>query len=308
MARACAIASAVEKAWHRVGALDAPTPAGGLAHSQWLGYDERLGCRSSLKRIDMRKLFPEGAVLVFGGSGGIGQHVAIEFARAGANVAIGYRSKADVAERIAGQIRDEGLKATTHQLDVTDPDKIRGALEEAVATHGRVHTVVWAAGPLVNQLHIAEMTHEDWRQAIEVEVMGFFNAVKAALPHFRQAGGGSFVTLGSAGQMRWPDKDGLSVAPKAANESLVKGIAREEGRHNIRANSVLVGVIEAGMFPILMEQGQFDQKWINETLNMLAIKRWGKPEEIGRTAVFLASNDAAYITGQQINVSGGFGI
>lgn len=100
----------------------------------------------------------------------------------------------------------------------------------------------------------------------------------------------------------------MSVAPKATNESLVKGLAREEGRHNIRANSILVGVIEAGMFPQLLEQGQFNQKWIDETMKMLALKRWGKPEEIGRAAVFLASDNAGYITGQQLNVSGGYGI
>ncbi|MNT38521.1 putative short-chain type dehydrogenase/reductase [compost metagenome] len=171
-----------------------------------------------------------------------------------------------------------------------------------------MHTVVWAAGPFVNQRHISEMSRDDWQRAIDVEVMGFFNAAKAALPHLRASGGGSFVTLGSAGHLRWPDRDGLSVAPKAANESLIKGLAREEGRHNIRANSILVGVIEAGMFPQLLEQGQFDQKWIDETMQMLALKRWGKAEEIGRAAVFLASDNAAYITGQQLNVSGGYGI
>ncbi|WP_176594204.1 SDR family NAD(P)-dependent oxidoreductase [Sphingobium sp. EM0848] len=256
----------------------------------------------------MNDLFPAGATLVFGGSGGIGQGVALEFARAGSDVAIGYRSKAEVADHVAGAIREKGVQASTHQLDVTDPAQVEAAVAAAVAAHGRVHTLVWAAGPFVNQLHIAEMSSDDWRCAIEVEVIGFFNAVKAALPHFRAAGGGSFVTLGSAGHLRWPDRDGLSVAPKATNESLVRGIAREEGRHHIRANSILVGVIEAGMFPQLLEQGQFDQKWIDETMKMLAIKRWGKPREIGRAAVFLASNDAAYITGQQINVSGGFGI
>ncbi|WP_152224332.1 SDR family NAD(P)-dependent oxidoreductase [Pseudomonas sp. SCB32] len=257
----------------------------------------------------MRKSgFPEGATLIFGGSGGIGQGVALEFARAGVPVAVGYRSKAEVAERVAGQIREEGVNASTHPVDVTDPAQIKATLDAAIAAHGRVHTIVWAAGPFVNQLHISEMGPDDWKRAIDVEVMGFFNAAKAALPHLRAAGGGSFVTLGSAGHLRWPDRDGLSVAPKAANESLIKGLAREEGRYNIRANSVLVGVIEAGMFPQLLEQGQFDQKWIDETLQMLALKRWGKPEEIGRAAVFLASDNAAYITGQQLNVSGGYGI
>ena len=103
-----------------------------------------------------------------------------------------------------------------------------------------------------------------------------------------------------------PMKDGLSVVPKAANEALVKGIAKEEGRHNIRANSLLVGVIEAGMFLELLKRGVFDQKWIDETQKLLALKRWGKPEEVGHAAVFLATNQ--YVTGQQINVSGGFGI
>lgn len=253
-------------------------------------------------------LFPAGAALVFGGSGGIGQGVALEFARAGTSVAVAYRSKADVAERVAGEIRAEGVNASTHHVDVTDPAQVQAALDAAIAAHGRVHTVVWAAGPLVNQLHISEMSHEDWRRAIEVEVIGFFNAVQASLPHFRSAGGGSYVTLGSAGHLRWPDRDGLSVAPKATNESLVKGIAREEGRYHIRANSVLVGVIEAGMFLELMEQGQFDQKWVDETMKMLSIKRWGKAADIGRAAVFLASSNASYVTGQQINVSGGFGL
>lgn len=256
----------------------------------------------------MTELFPKGAALVIGGTGGIGQGVALEFARAGSAVALGYRSKPDVASEVAGQIEAAGAAVTCHQLDVTDPAQIEAAIAAAAEAHGRVHTLVWAAGPFVNQLHIAEMSHEDWRRAIEVEVIGFFNAVKAAVPHFRAAGGGSFVTLGSAGHLRWPDRDGLSVAPKATNESLVKGVAREEGRHGIRANSILVGVIEAGMFPQLLAEGQFDQQWIDETMQMLAVKRWGKPEEIGKAAVFLASSDAGYITGQQLNVSGGFGI
>lgn len=256
----------------------------------------------------MKATFPAGAAIIFGGSGGIGQCVATEFARAGSPIAVAYRSKTETAEKVAETARSVGVNASIHQVDVTNAEQVKAVLADAVAQHGAVHTIIWAAGPLVNQLRIAEMTQQDWRQAIDVELMGFFNAVQAGIPYFRQSGGGSFVTLGSAGHARWPERDGLSVAPKAAIESLVQGIAREEGRHHIRANSILVGVIEAGMFPILLEQGQFDQKWIDETLDMLAIKRWGRPEEIGRTAVFLASTDAGYITGQQINVSGGFGI
>lgn len=252
--------------------------------------------------------FPDGAVLVFGGSGGIGREVAKRFAAAGTNVAVAYRSKANVAEAVADEIRDLGRRASTHAADVTDPEQVQAAVDAAVDAHGRLHTVVFGAGPVVEQCLLAETSPELWRRSIEIETGGFFNVVSAALPHLREAGGGSFVHLGSAGHLWWPPKDGLSVAPKAANEALVQGIAKEEGVNNIRANSVLVGVIEAGMFLELLERGVFDDAWIAETQKLLALKRWGKPEEIGHAAVFLASDKAAYVTGQQINVSGGFGI
>lgn len=250
--------------------------------------------------------FPTGAALVFGGSGGIGQHVAKAFAGAGSDVALVYRSKRDVAERVAGEIRDLGRKASVHQADVTQRAQIDSAVAVAAKAHGHLHTVGWAAGPVVEQVFLAETSAELWKKSVDVEVHGFFNAVQATLPYLRQAGGGSYVHLGSAGHLWWPAKDGLSVVPKAANEALVKGIAKEEGRHNIRANSILVGVIEAGMFLELLKRGVFDQKWIEETQKLLALKRWGKPEEIGHAAVFLATN--GYVTGQQINVSGGFGV
>lgn len=250
--------------------------------------------------------FPQGATLVFGGSGGIGQGVAKSFAAAGSDVAICYRSKQDVAERVAGEIRGMGRKASLHAADVTDPKQVEAAVAAAIKEHGRIHTVVWAAGPVVEQVHLADTSVELWQKSINIEVHGFFNAFKATVPHLRASGGGSYVHLGSAGHVWWPAKDGLSVAPKAANEALITGIAKEEGRNNIRANSVLVGVIEAGMFLELLKRGVFDQKWIDETQKLLCLKRWGKPEDIGRAAVFLASND--YVTGQQINVSGGFGI
>lgn len=252
--------------------------------------------------------FPAGAAIIFGGSGGIGKGVAIEFGKSGTNVAIVYRSKKDVAEATAETIRSLGVKASIHQADVRDRAAVEAVRDAAVAAHGRVHSVVWGAGPLVPQLAIADWTDEQFRQAIEVEVFGFRNAAAAFIPHLRAAGGGSFVHLGSAGHDWWPKLDGLSVAPKAANEALIKGIAKEEGKYEIRANSVLVGVIDAGMFHELTAQGVFGEEWIRETQKLLALKRWGQPEDIGQAAVFFASTRARYVTGQVISVSGGFGV
>jgi NAD(P)-dependent dehydrogenase (short-subunit alcohol dehydrogenase family) len=252
--------------------------------------------------------FPEGCVLVFGGSGGIGSGVARTFAASGSNIAVVYRTKKEAAEAVAQDARAVGRKASTHGADVTQPALVRTAIDAAITEHGRVHSVVWGAGPLVNQHYIAETPLEEWRNAIAVEATGFFTAVTMLIPHMREAGGGSFVHLGSAGHDWWPARDGLSVAAKAPNEALIKGIAKEEGKNGIRANSVLVGVIDAGQLHKLTELGQLDATWVEETHKLLAIKRWGTPDEIGHAVAYFCSNEAAYVTGQTISVSGGFGV
>lgn len=256
----------------------------------------------------MGEIFPAGATIVFGGSGGIGRGVALEFAREGSDVAVVYRSKEDVARAVADEIAALGRKATIHRADVRDRGQVQAALADAVEQHGRVHTVVWGAGPVVPQVAIADWTEEMFRTSMEIEAFGFNNAVHAALPHMRASGGGSFVHLGSAGHDWWPKLDGLSVAPKACNEALIKGIAKEEGFHEIRANSILVGVIDAGQFKIGQEAGTFTPEWEAAVKAMLPLKRWGTPQDIGQAAVYFASSRGNYVTGQTISVGGGFGV
>lgn len=254
------------------------------------------------------RLFPDGCALIIGGSGGIGGAVAREFAKAGAHVAITYRRNREKAEQVADAIERLPGRASIHSATTGDREQIDRLIEDVRSTHGRIHTVVYAAAMLTEQVDIADVTHEQWSEAVEQDVNGFFNVVKATLPEFRRSGGGSYVNLGSAGDLWWPHKDVLSVAPKGAIEALVRGIAREEGINGIRANSVLVGVIEAGMFKELTAAGVFDDEWTREVQKLLCLKRWGQPEEIGHAAVFLASNKAGYITGQRIAVAGGFGV
>lgn len=252
--------------------------------------------------------FPEGAAIVFGGSGGIGRGVALEFGKAGTDVAIVYRSKQDVAEQTAAEIRALGVNASIHKVDVRSRAEVQAGFAGAVAAHGRIHTVVWGAGPVVPQVLIADWDEDMFRQSMEIEAFGFNNAVHTALPHMRSKGGGSFVHLGSAGHDWWPHLDGLSVAPKACNEALIKGIAKEEGPNEIRANSILVGVIDAGQFKIGQEAGTFSPEWEAAVKAMLPLKRWGSARDIGQAAVFLASERANYVTGQTISVAGGFGV
>lgn len=252
--------------------------------------------------------FPGGCAVIFGGSGGIGSGVARTFAEAGSDIAVFYNNRPEPAEETARAVRPLGRKASTHRADVTRLDEVASAIDDAIAQHGRIHTVVWGAGPLVNQRYLAETPIDEWRHAFEVEVHGFFAAVSLIVPHMREKGGGSFVHLGSAGHDWWPARDGLSVAVKAANEQVIRGLAKEEGRYRIRANSVLVGVIDAGQMHKLTELGQLDAQWVAETRKLLCIERWGTPAEIGHAAVYFASNEGAYTTGQSISVSGGFGV
>ena len=111
--------------------------------------------------MDLNK-FPKGAVLVFGGSGGIGQGVAKFFGQSGTDVAIVYRKKKDVADRVAGEISALGRKATVHAADVTDPAQLKAAVADVIKQHGRIHTVVWAAGPVVEQVLLGDVTPALW--------------------------------------------------------------------------------------------------------------------------------------------------
>jgi NAD(P)-dependent dehydrogenase (short-subunit alcohol dehydrogenase family) len=254
------------------------------------------------------ELFPQGAVLVAGGSGGIGQSVCREFARSGTDVAITYRAKKDVAEALANDIRALGRKASVHQLGVGDPAQVSAVVDDVSRTHGRIHTVVYAVGSVADQVLIADLSIDQWNKILDQDLRGFFNLLRATLPKMRGWGGGSYVNIGSGANLNWVERDVMSATPKAAIESLITGIAKEEGRNGIRANSVLLGVIEAGMFLELQKRGAFSEEWTQEVQKTLALKRWGKPEEIAYAAVFLASSRAAYITGHRLPVTGGYAI
>ena len=253
-------------------------------------------------------LFPLGAALIIGGSGGLGAAIAQQFALDGSDVALSYNSNKAAGEATGQQIEALGRKASVHQLNAADLQGIERVIADAVAAHGRIHTLVFAAAGVAHQLHISEFTDELWKEHMDAEVTGFYKLCRGLLPHFKAQGGGSIVHIGSGGELIWPARDGLSVIPKAANEALVRGIANEEGQFNIRANSVLVGVIEAGMFLKLKAQGVFTHEWEAMVKGMLPMRRFGKAEDIANAVVFLASNKANYITGQKIAVAGGFGV
>ena len=199
--------------------------------------------------------FPEGVALVVGGSGGIGSAIARGFAAADVTLAITYRHNEERAQEVAEGIRAGGGVCTVHQVALGDLSSVKACLDELAAEHGQIHTIAHAAGTHIDQPYVSQLTPEQWRNTMDWDVNGFFHVVHSALPHLRKSQG-SIVFVSSAGLKRFPPGDVLSVAPKGAIEALMRGIAREEGRYGVRANNVAVGVVDAGMFPKLVERGR----------------------------------------------------
>lgn len=249
--------------------------------------------------------FPSGAALVVGGSGGIGSAIARALAAEGVALAITYRRNRETAEQLAAEIRANGGACSVHAVDLGDLESVSTCLESLVAEHGAVHTIAHAAGTHIDQPYVSQVTPEQWRNTMDWDANGFFHVAHAALPHLRKSQG-SIVFVSSAGLKRFPPGDVLSVAPKGAIEALLRGIAREEGRYGVRANSVAVGVVDAGMFPKLVERGELSQEWIDAAMRNTPLRRFGTPSEIADAVVFLASEQARYITGQTLFVDGGY--
>ena len=231
--------------------------------------------------------FPEGVALIIGGSGGIGSAIARGLAAEGATVAITYRHRKDAAEEVATEIRSAGGTCSVHQTELGNLDSVQTCLAGLAAEHGQIHTIAHAAGTHIDQPYISQVTPDQWRNTMDWDVNGFFHVVHAGLPHLRKSHG-SIVFVSSAGLKRHPPGDVLSVAPKAAIEALLRGIAREEGRYGVRANAVAVGVVDAGMFPRLVERGELSQEWIDAAMRNTPLRRFGTPGEIADAAVFLA--------------------
>ena len=250
--------------------------------------------------------FQNGCVLIVGGSGGIGSLCAKQFVDEGAKVAITYFKNEKAANDVASGINSN---VEVYQLDNKDPVSVQSAMDDIAKKYGGINTIVNAAGFDIPQKFIADIDIDLWKSVMDADINGFFNLIKSGLPYLRESKG-SIVFISSAGLFKYPPGDVLSVAPKATIEHVLKGIAKEDGKNGVRANSIALGVIDTGIFHRLREENNtfFDDAWHESVMNTLALKRFGYPEEVANTAVFLASSKAGYITGHCIPVDGGYHI
>lgn len=246
------------------------------------------------------------AAFVVGATGGLGAAAVTALARDWPGVAIGYRSSKAKAEAVATGISGtcEGLPV---HCDLSDKASIESAVLQAQAHFGGIGTMVFASGVAIDQPFVSKIDESQWREVIETELIGLTRVVAATLPIFRAQKHGNFVIVVSVANYCFPPGDALSSVPKAAMEAVGRAIAKEEGKFGIRANMVAPGIIDAGLGSHFLETLYSPDIWENQKKSV-ALRRFGSGEDIGDAIAFLASERAAYITGQTLIVDGGFSL
>ncbi len=257
-----------------------------------------------IDHITQRKHFPEGSAIVIGGSGGIGSAICKTFASYGVPVIFSYHGNETAANDLKKEILDHGGVVSSKKLSINDKTQVESFFQEL--ENERIHSIVNATGSDIRMKWINELSYEEWDDVMRTDADGFFNIIKNSIPILRKFGG-SYTTLSSIGLSRWPAKDVLSVAPKAAIDALINGIAKEEGRNNIRANSIQLGIIEAGIF-LRIKGKDYDERYIEAAKNNTALKKLGEAQDVADAVIFLASDRAKYITGQTLYLGGGYRI
>lgn len=248
-----------------------------------------------------------GAALVTGGTGGIGAAICRMLAERGSDVAFTYRANAAAAAELEAELRALGAEVVSTAVDLADEAAAGALVAATVERFGGLHTLVHAAGPHVPQMHLSKVQPSEYRAQIEGEAVAFFNVVQPALPPLREAHG-AIVAVTTAATRRYPVRDGLSSGTKGAVEAVVRAIAAEEGRFGVRANCVGPGMLTDGMAARLMASGDLDDAALEVTMRNIPLRRFGDAVDIAEAVCFLASERADFISGQMLDVDGGYGV
>ncbi len=234
--------------------------------------------------------------LVTGGSRGIGAAIAIALAEKGADVAITYERSGDRAAAVVRSIEEKGRKALAIQADSADPDAIKRSVEEALGALGGLDILVNNAA-IGRGGTVADISLEDIQALLDVNVRAPLLFAKAVIPHLKE--GGRIISIGSSLAERVPFPGVTAYAmTKSALLAFTRGLSRELGPRNITANIILPGAVDTEMNPA-------NSLIADVTRSMLALGRYGEPEEIAAAVAFLASPAAGLITGAVIAVDAG---
>lgn len=244
-----------------------------------------------------RKPLQNKVALVLGGSRGIGAAIVERLAAEGAAVAFTFVSSVQKAEALAAGLRAQDSKMLAIQADSADEQALRAAVNATVKTYGRLDILVNSAGVLAIG-PLEDFSMADFDRTLAVNVRSVFVAIQEAARHMGE--GGRIITIGSTNAERMPFAGGgVYAMSKAAIVGLTRGLARDLGPRGITINNVQPGPVDTDMNP---DNGEFAA-----TLKgLMALPRYGRPEEIASFVAYLAGPEAGYITGASLTIDGGF--
>ena len=243
----------------------------------------------------------EGKVaVVTGASRGIGRAIAQKLGAEGAKVVVNYASSPEAAEEVAQAVQVAGGQASTFQADVGQLEQAKALIGHAIEHFGDLHILVNNAGIIRDGL-ILTMKEEDWDSVLQTNLKSTFNCSKAAVRHMLRKRYGRIINVTSvAGQMGNPGQTNYS-ASKAGMIGFTKALAREVASRSVTVNAVAAGFIDTAIWDRL-------ETMKDALLEMIPLGRVGLPEEVAHSVAFLASDEAAYITGHVLTVDGGMGM
>ena len=239
--------------------------------------------------------------VVTGGSRGIGKAICLELARQGANVVFSYAGNTAAAEETLAALKELGVEARAVQGDVADPAAVKNLIDTAVKELGGLHILVNNAGITRDNLAMM-LKEEDFDAVIATNLKGAFLCMKAAARPMMKAKFGRIINLSSVVALRGNPGQINYCASKAGVIGMTKSLARELGGRGITVNAVAPGYIETDMTAALPEAAR------ETMLASIPTGRAGKPKDVAAAVAFLASDEAAYITGQVLSVDGGMGM
>lgn len=241
------------------------------------------------------------SAIITGGVRGIGKAIAEEFCKNGANVLLCYRSNDEAAEKTAEELKNYGTKVELLKGDVSDPAFAAEAVKRAKEEFEKIDILVNNAGITKDKLLI-KMSEEDFDSVVDTNLKGSFYFLKAVTAVMIKQKSGSVINLSSIVGVKGNPGQVNYSASKAGIIGLTMSAAKELGRRGIRINAIAPGSIETEM------TGALTEEQLNKMNASISLGRMGKPEDIAKTALFLASDMSAYITGQTICVDGGMSI
>lgn len=245
--------------------------------------------------------------LVTGGTGGVGDAVSTKLAAAGYDIAFTFNSNTAKADALAERLRTAGAQVYAQSVDLANALAVDAFVDSAISEFSRVDIVVHASGPYVEQRYVSSFTSEQFRQHVDQELVALFEIARATLPHLRSSAG-SLTAVTSVGVRRFPAKDALSSVPKGGMEALIRAIALEEGRYGVRANAVAPGILGDGMMDRLASSGDVPAHQRTHLEATIPLRRLGRSEDVSSAVCFLASPAASYITGQSLDIDGGYSL